>query len=149
MSKPGHREPWDIGWVLRGDQVRERQDPRALPPVSWGSPRVTKDTLLDRWHQLNETWSQDHSGAEGEGQPREGDSALHSLADLEASVEPVDLLTTSPEVKPSRQYTDPAFCNRPTSRTVILTRPTRKARERPRVQTVLVPWVYAPVFLPV
>ena len=129
----------------RETRLENVKDHLALPPVGWGSPRVTQDTLLDRWHQLNGTWNQDHSGAEGEGQPREGDSAFHSLADLEASGEPADLLTTSPEVEPSRQYTDPAFCNRPTSRTVIL-RPTRRAREKPRAQTVLVPWIYAPVF---
>ena len=106
---------------------------------------MTKDTRLDHWHQLNGTWGQDHSGAEGEGQPRESDSAFHSLANLEASVEPADLLTTPSEVESSRQYTDPAFCNRPTSRTVFL-RPTRKAREKPRAQTIFVPWIYAPVF---
>ena len=146
MSRPGPRKPWDIGWVLQGDQVRERQDSLDLPPVGWGSPRVTKDTLLDRWHQLNGTWRQDHSGAEEGGQPRGSDSAFHSLADLEASGEPADLPTTSPEVEPSRQYTDPAFSNRPTSRTVILTRPSRIVRERPGAQTVLVPMIYAPVF---
>ena len=126
MSRPGPRKPWDIGWVLQGDQVRERQDSLDLPPVGWGSPRVTKDTLLDRWHQLNGTWKRDHSGAEGGGQPRESGSAFHSLADLEASGEPADLPTTSPEVEPSRQHTDPAFSNRPISRTVILTRPYHK-----------------------
>ena len=139
MSRPGPRKPWDIGWVLQGDQVRERQDSLDLPPVGWGSPRVTKDALLDRWHQLNGTWKRDHSGAEGGGQPRESGSAFHSLADLEASGEPADLPTTSPEVEPSRQHTDPAFSNRPISRTVILTRPSRIVRERPGAQTVLVP----------
>ena len=145
MSEPEPRKPWDVGWILQGDQVRERPDPRALPPVGWGSPRVTKDTRLDHWHQLNGTWGQDHSGAEGEGQHRESDSAVHSLANLEASVEPADLLTTPSEVESSRQYTDPAFYNRPTSRTVFL-RPTRKAREKPKAQTIFVPWIYAPVF---
>ena len=63
---------------------------------------------------------------------------VHSLANLEASVEPADLLTTPSEVESSRQYTDPAFYNRPTSRTVFL-RPTRKAREKPKVPDHLRP----------
>ena len=140
------REPWDIGWLLQEDQGREQRESLALPPVGWGSPRVTKDTLLDRRHQLNGTWIRDHSGAEGEGQLGGSGSAFLSLADLEASGEPTDLPAIPPEVESSRQYTDPAFSNRPMSRTVILPRSTKKVRGRPGCRTVLVPWMYAPVF---
>ena len=146
MTRPGPRKPWDIGWILQGDKVREHQDSLDLPPVGWGSPRVNKDTLLDRLHQLNGTWNLGHSGAGGGGHPRDSGSAFHSLADLEASGELTDLPTTSPEVEPSRQRPDPAPSNRPISRTVILTRPSRLVRERPGTQTVLFPMIYTPVY---
>ena len=146
MTRPGPRKPWDIGWILQGDKVREHQDSLDLPPVGWGSPRVNKDTLLDRLHQLNGTWNLGHSGAGGGGHPRDSGSAFHSLADLEASGELTDLPTTSPEVEPSRQRPDPASSNRPISRTAILARPSSLVRGRPNNQAVLFPMIYTPVY---
>ena len=126
------REPWDIGWLLHEDQEGEPRDSRAQPPLGWGSPLVTKDTLLDHHHQLQGTWTREHAGTEGE--------------DLGARGEPAHLLAIPQEVEPSRQYTVPAFSNRPLSRSVILPRSARKVRGRPGYRTVLVPWMYAPVF---
>ena len=98
----------------------EPRDSRAQPPLGWGSPLVTKDTLLDHHHQLQGTWTREHAGTEGE--------------DLGARGEPAHLLAIPQEVEPPRQYTVPAFSNRPLSRSVILPRSARKVRGRPRIQ---------------
>ena len=126
------REPWDTGWRLPEDQEGEPRDSRAQPPLGWGSPLVTKDTLLDHHHQLQGTWTQEPVGAEGE--------------DLGARRELAHLLAIPQEVEPSRQYPVSAFNNRTLGRSETLPRSARKARGRPGHRTVLVPWMYAPVF---
>ncbi len=126
------REPWDIGWLLHEDQGGGPRGGPALPPLGWGSPLVTKDTLLDHHHSLHGTWTREPAGTEGE--------------ELEAGGEPADLLVAPQEVESPRQYTVPVFSHRPLSRAVLLPRTTRKVRGRPGCRTVLVPWMYAPVF---
>ena len=119
------REPWDIGWLLREDQQEGPRGSRAQPPLSWGSPIVTQDTLLDHHHHLQGTWTQEPADTEGEDLGARGELAQ--------------------EVEQPRQHTVPAFRGRSLGRSVVLPRPTRKIRGRPGYRTVLVPWMYAPV----
>ncbi len=126
------REPWDIGWLLHEDQEGGPRGGPVLPPLAWGSPLVTKDTLLDHHHRLRGTWTREPEGTEGE--------------EPEAGGESADLLGAPQEVESSRQYTVPVFSHRPVSRALLPPRTTRKVRGRPGCRTVLVPWMYAPVF---
>ena len=79
------------------------------------------------------TWTQEPVGAEGE--------------DRGARRELAHLLAIPQEVEPSRQYHPvSAFNSRTLGRSGTLPRSARKARGRPGHRTVLVPWMYAPVF---
>ena len=86
------REPWDIGWLLREDQQEGPRGSRAQPPLSWGSPIVTQDTLLNHHHHLQGTWSQEPADTEGEDLGARGELAQ--------------------EVEQPRQHTVPAFRGR-------------------------------------
>ena len=119
------REPWDIGWLLNEEQQEGPRGPRAQPPLSWGTPIETPDTLLDHHHHLQGTWTQEPADTEGE--------------DLGVRRE------LAQEVEQPIQQTVPAFRGRSLGRSVIPQRPTRKIKGRPGYKTVLVPWMYAPV----
>ena len=147
MTRPAPRKPWDISWVLQGDRVWEYQDPLTLPPLSWGSPRLTREAPYDRFHQLKGTWTLGHLGTGGRSHPRDSGSSFHSVADLEDSEVLTDLPVTAPYVEPSRQLSDPAASNRPISRTGVIARPSRLIRGRSSNQAGLLPVpIYTPVY---
>ena len=147
MNRHIPKKPWDINWVLQEDRSWEHQDPLGLPPVSWGSPRLTRDAPHDRFHQLNGTWTLGYLGTGGRSHPRDRGSSFHLLADLEDSEVLTDLPVTSLGVEHSRQLPDPAVSNRPISRAGILARPSRLIRGRSSNQAGLLPVpIYTPVY---
>ena len=72
---PGGSRDWS--WERR-DRYWETRDPLALPPISWGSPRLVPGLVQDRLHQQNSTWTNG---------PTNLSSSFYSLNDLEASAE--------------------------------------------------------------
>ena len=147
MNRHIPKKPWDINWILQDDRDWEPQDPLSLPPVSWGSPRLTRDAPQDRFHQLNGTWTLGYLGTGGRSHPRDRGSSFHSFADLGASEVLTDLPVTSLDVEHSRQLPDPAVSNRPISRAGILARPSRLIRGRSSNQAGLLPVpIYTPLY---
>ena len=67
----------DWSWE-RGTHHWESRDPLALPPISWGSPRLVRGLVQDRLHQQNSTWTNRSTGL---------NSSFYSLNDLENSAE--------------------------------------------------------------
>ena len=67
----------DWSWE-RGTRHWESRDPLALPPISWGSPRLVRGLVQDRLHQQNSTWTNRSTGL---------NSSFYSLTDLENSAE--------------------------------------------------------------
>ena len=124
------KKPWDINWVLQEDRSWEYQDPLGLPPISWGSPRLTREAPYDRLHQLNGTWTLGYLGTGGRSHPRSRGSSFHSLADLEDSEVLTDPPVASLGVEPSGQLSDPAASNQPIVRAGILACPLRLIRGR-------------------
>ena len=141
------KKPWDINWVLHEDRSWEYQDPLGLPPISWGSPRLTREAAYDRLHQLNGTWALGYLGTGGRSNPRSRGSSFHSLADLEDSEVLTDPPVASLGVEPSGHLSDPAVSNRPIVRAGIPARPSRliRGRSSDRVGTPPVP-IYTSVY---
>ena len=67
----------DWSWE-RSSRYWETRDPLALPPISWGSPRLVTGLVQDRLHQQNSTWTNGPTGLS---------SSFYSLNDLENSAE--------------------------------------------------------------
>ena len=141
------KKPWDVSWVLHEDRSWEYQDPLGLPPISWGSPRLTREAAYDRLHQLNGTWALGYLGTGGRSNPGSRGSSFHSLADLEDSEVLTDPPAASPGAEPLGHLSNPAVSNRPIVRSGTPARPSRLIRGRPsdRVGAPPVP-IYTSVY---
>ena len=110
----------------------ESRDPLALPPISWGSPRLVRGLVQDRLHQQNSTWTNGSTGL---------NSSFYSLTDLENSaelepsvnlpghLESVVVPVHAPSDPESREHHPrPAASPRPVVRQGSTSRPSRSTR---------------------
>ena len=109
----------DFSWERREERRWERRDPLALPPISWGTPRLVRGSVYDRLNQQNGTWT---SG------PGTRGSSFYSLADLENSAVESDLPANSPGREPLVHRPSPAVSARPVVRQGAPSRPSRPTR---------------------
>ena len=112
----------DFSWERREERRWERRDPLALPPISWGTPRLDRGLIYDRLNQQNGTWTS------GPGPGTRG-SSFYSQADLENSAVEPDLPIISPGREPLVHLPNPAVSTLPVVRQEAPSRPSRSTRE--------------------
>ena len=111
----------DFSWERREERRWERRDPLALPPISWGTPRLDRGLIYDRLNQQNGTWTS------GPGPGTRG-SSFYSQADLENSAVEPDLPIISPGREPLVHLPNPAVSTLPVVRQEAPSRPSRSTR---------------------
>ena len=105
----------DFSWERREERQWERRDPLALPPISWGTPRLVRGLVHDRLNQQNGTWSNG---------PATLSSSFYSLADLESSAE-LDPAVDPPGPELLVHHPRPVLGPRPLVRRGTTSRPSR------------------------
>ena len=109
----------DFSWERREERRWERRDPLALPPISWGTPRLVRGLVHDRLNQQNGTWTNG---------PATLSSSFYSLADLESSAAELDPSVNPPGAEPPVHRPRPAVSTRPIVRQGTTSRPSRSTR---------------------